>query len=269
MVRQPTIVRTLSVETVLAIHEHLVREFANTDDPVSPPGVRDHGLLESAVHRQFAGSGGYLKYSTPYLNAASLMFGICNNHPFYNGNKRTALLSALMHLDANGLVLEHVTQEDLYRLMIRIATHAVAKETRRAQRRGERPNPDDEIVAIATWLDENARPIKRGERNITYGELYKILTKFGFRIGDKKHNKVEILKRKKTLFGGEKWYCVHKVGCPGDSHSVSLNEIKKTREVLELTEGHGVDSESFYNTQVIIDAFIRNHRNVLRRLARV
>lgn len=262
-------VKKLSVETVLAIHEHLVLEFSQTEDPISPPGVRDLGLLESAVHRQNAGSKDYLKYDTPCSNAASLMFGICNNHPFYNGNKRTALVSGLMHLDTNGLVLEGVTKDDLYRLMIRIATHAASKEGRKYLKKGGRRSADDEITAITGWLEDYARPIRRGERNITYGQLYKILEKFEYRLGDKRHNKLEILKRKKTLFGGEKWICVYKVPCPGDGRTAGLNGIKAIREALELTEEHGVDSESFYNTYLIIDSFVRTHRNVLRKLAKV
>jgi len=258
----------LSVETVLTIHHHLISEFAKTNDPISPPGVRDQGLLESAVHRQEGGSKGWLKYDTPYLNAASLMFGICNNHPFYNGNKRTALVSGLMHLDTNGLVLDQVNRDDLYRLMIRIAMHSLARESRKSLRREKRPKADEEIEAIADWLEGNSRPIQRGERNITFSQLYRILEKFGYRLGDKKHNKVEVLKRKKSLFGGEKWVCIHKVPCPGDSRIVRVNDIKGIRDALHLTEEHGVDSESFYNSQIIIDSFIRAHINVLRKLAR-
>lgn len=263
-----TEIKTLPVDTILTIHDHLVREFAKTPDPISPPGIRDEGLLESAVHRQESGAGEYMKYDTVYSNAASLIYGICNNHPFFNGNKRTALVAGLMHLDANGLVLYTVTKEDLYKLMLRIASHDMVRLRKGQKRKGKRPSSDDEINEISKWIETNSRKIKKGERSITFAELYRILDHFGFKLGHKKGNKVEVLKQKKTLFGKIKWVCVYKAPCPGDSRIVRVNEIKNIREALELTEDKGVDSESFYDTQMIIDSFVRQHRNVLRKLAR-
>jgi hypothetical protein len=55
----------ISVEEVKRIYETLVNDFATTDDPISPAGVRDQGLLESAVARQQTGLGNILKY--PHL----------------------------------------------------------------------------------------------------------------------------------------------------------------------------------------------------------
>ena len=46
-------------------------------------------LLESAIARQDAGFAGQLKYPTAVVNAATLGYGLCLNHPFHNGNKRT------------------------------------------------------------------------------------------------------------------------------------------------------------------------------------
>jgi death-on-curing protein len=254
----------LEYADVLAIHEQLTLEFASTEDPISPPGVRDHGLLESAVSRQHTGSADILKYSTAYSSAAALMFGVCNNHPFYNGNKRSALVAGLLHLDRNNLVLENVTREDLFRLMMRVASHHYSQ---RSLGKDVVPDPDNEIAAIAGWLQSSAREIKRGERSIPYSELYRIIQKFGFRLGSKKHNHVEVLQRKKTWLG-EKWDCIYKLPCPGDSRIVQINELKVVRRALRLTEEDGVDSESFYETRIVIDGFITAHRQVLRKLAR-
>ena len=97
---------TLSASEVLAIHDVLAADFAAADDPISPAGVKSMNLLESAVSRQFTGYEGRLKYDTPILNAASLTYGICSNHPFHNGNKRTSLVAMLCHLDRNDLTFE-------------------------------------------------------------------------------------------------------------------------------------------------------------------
>ena len=226
------------------------------------------GLLESAVARQYVGARGYLKYPGAFQNAASLMFGICNNHPFHNGNKRTALVAALIHLDGNNLVLHRATQASLYDLMLRIATHTVSGNRRNGMGKGVRPTADDETKAIARWLEDNARKILRGERSITFGQLYRILVRFGFVMGEKRHNKVEILKLKTTIFGGSKLVCVYKASCPGDSRIVALDEIKTLREILNLREEDGVDSKSFYDTQTVIDSFVQAHHSLLRRLAK-
>jgi len=79
-----------------------VADFAGTGDPIAPPGVRSMTLLESAVSRQHTALGGRLKYADPVSSAATLLYGICSDHPFHNGNKRTALVAMLVHLDDTG-----------------------------------------------------------------------------------------------------------------------------------------------------------------------
>ena len=106
------VLQTLTTEDVLLIHEALAADFAAADDPIAPAGVRDMGLLESAIGRQFAGSVTSLKYPAPIENAATVMYGICSNHPFHNGNKRTALVSLLSHLDKNGLTLMDTREKE-------------------------------------------------------------------------------------------------------------------------------------------------------------
>src|SRR5215510_4368531 len=97
-------VRMLTVEDVLSVYAALTQDFADSADPISPAGVRDQGLLESAVYRQETGFGGRLKYDHPLLSAASLAYGLCCDHPFHNGNKRAALVSMLVHIDRNDYV---------------------------------------------------------------------------------------------------------------------------------------------------------------------
>ena len=85
----------LPVELVIAIHESQLREFGG------PPGLRDRGLLESALGRAknvWAYEGGDLA-----TLAAAYGFGIARNHPFVDGNKRAALLSIVTFLGLNGI----------------------------------------------------------------------------------------------------------------------------------------------------------------------
>ena len=83
----------LTVIEVLSIHGAMIDEFGGTD------GVRDLGALESAVFRPQTGY-----YEGPIEEAAALMESLLQNHPFLDGNKRTAFAAADLHLRLNGLM---------------------------------------------------------------------------------------------------------------------------------------------------------------------
>jgi prophage maintenance system killer protein len=117
-------VPTLTADEVLRIHYVLCADFADEPDPIGYGGVKSMAMLESAVGRQHAGFGPFRKYSDPVSNAATLPFGIRNDHPFHNGNKRTALVSMLAHLEKNHFALkDDVRQSALYDLMLSLANH--------------------------------------------------------------------------------------------------------------------------------------------------
>ncbi len=87
----------LDKRIALAMHETLIRDYGGSG------GVRDEGLLESALARP----QNQLAYGDPSLAemAAAYAFGIARNHPFVDGNKRTALMAAYAFLRMNGLRL--------------------------------------------------------------------------------------------------------------------------------------------------------------------
>ncbi|MFF7181752.1 type II toxin-antitoxin system death-on-curing family toxin [Streptomyces sp. NPDC008121] len=87
----------LSAEDVLVIAEHAV-----DDQKVV---VRDAGLLESAVHRPSAAMFGEEAYPDLVGKAAALLQSLAVNHPFVDGNKRTAWLSCVTFLAMNGIQL--------------------------------------------------------------------------------------------------------------------------------------------------------------------
>src|SRR3989442_12321632 len=89
---------------ILEIHEKVISDFRSSDDPIDP-GVRDVGLLASAVARQWTGNSRGLLWSDPIENAATLLYGLCLNHSFVNGNKRTRFVAMLVHLNKNEWVL--------------------------------------------------------------------------------------------------------------------------------------------------------------------
>ena len=267
---------TLSVSDVLQIHDYLVREFANLDDTISPPGVRSMDLLESAVSRQWTGLGSTLKYSTPIESAATLAYGICCDHPFYNGNKRTSLVSLLVHLDKNKISLFDTKQTELYKFMLQIADHTLGiKIDKRKRRRKEvRRSPDDEISAMVQWLTSKAGKVVRGEKPIAYRELRKILESFGYYLQHPKNNSIDIVKYidvkkgllKRKVVTEEKR--IGNIPWPGENREMSIRDIKRVREICRLCEEDGVDSDAFYNYMVVIDAYVNHYRKVLEHLAK-
>jgi death-on-curing protein len=87
----PSEVEFLSLDEVLAIHERLLAEFGG------PEGVRDLGLLESALHRPRTGY-----YADVAEMAAALFESLLMNHPFLDGNKRVAFFATDVFLRLNG-----------------------------------------------------------------------------------------------------------------------------------------------------------------------
>jgi death-on-curing protein len=84
------------VEAVLAIHAEVLAAHGGGS------GVRDRALLESAVAAPQASAGGEALLTDLTEIAAAYLFYLCRNHPFVDGNKRTALAACLVFLQANG-----------------------------------------------------------------------------------------------------------------------------------------------------------------------
>lgn len=265
----------LNEEEVLRIHYALVEEFAETSDPISPAGVKSHTLLGSAVSRQFTSLAGIEKYPDPYSNAATLAYGLCCDHPFHNGNKRTSLVAMLVHLHRNRLTLVDTKDKDLYRFILDVAEHKFGHTKRKRTRNSlNRPDMDDEIEEMAAWVRKRSKKITKGEQQITYRELDRILRKFGFWLENPKNNVIDILKtqtkRVNRLFSHkEEKLEVHvaTIPFPGMNRFVSIDQIKHIRKVCHLRTEDGVDKDAFYGDGAVIDSYINKYRNILDRLA--
>jgi death-on-curing protein len=88
----------LTVEAVKAIHGEVLAAHGGT------AGIRDETLLESAVAAPQASMMGQALISDPLEIAAAYLFYICRNHPFLDGNKRTAFAACLVFLQNNGFL---------------------------------------------------------------------------------------------------------------------------------------------------------------------
>lgn len=105
-----------------------------------PSGVRDMGMLESALGRP---QNLWFYSETPVTLmrlAAAYAFGISSNHPFVDGNKRTAMVVSFAFLDTNGFALT-ATQEDAYRTILALAAGELSEQQ------------------LADWFEQNTAPM--------------------------------------------------------------------------------------------------------------
>ena len=111
----------LSIEAILSIHERMIEEFGGM------PGIADRGLLESAVSMPTAGFAGEFLHKSLSAMAAAYLFHLCMNHPFFDGNKRVAVVAAEVFLNVNGMSLD-VTNEELKELCLGVAAGETSKD---------------------------------------------------------------------------------------------------------------------------------------------
>ena len=86
----------LTTEIVREIHDEAVKNFGGLH------GIRDEALLTSAIFAPQSSFGGKSPYNDLIDIAAAYLFYLCRNHPFLDGNKRTAMAAAIVFLRLNG-----------------------------------------------------------------------------------------------------------------------------------------------------------------------
>ncbi|MBC7226688.1 MAG: type II toxin-antitoxin system death-on-curing family toxin [Thermoflexales bacterium] len=128
-------IRYLTVEEVIAIHEYAVREFGGS------AGVASIARLESAIAAPRQTMFGEDLYPDLLSKAAILVYGLIKNHPFVDGNKRTGLFALFEFLERNGFTIV-ASDDDLYQFAIDIATSRLGKEQ------------------IEAWLREHIEPYR-------------------------------------------------------------------------------------------------------------
>ena len=123
----------LTAEQVLFIHYRLLNETGGEH------GIRDLGMLESAIARPKATFAKQELYPDTFEKAAALMESLINNHPFVDGNKRTGIACAVLFLKQNGIPFSAKNAE-LESFTLRVASSKVGQSE------------------IARWLKKHSHP---------------------------------------------------------------------------------------------------------------
>lgn len=143
-----------TVKAVEEVHLGLVALFETEEDPVSPAGVKSQSLLESAVGRPHTGIGTSDKYDTFYRKSAALFHSLTKNHPFHNGNKRTALVTLLTTLHRNNRRLKpEVTDDELFDFVLSVTADEFPSP-------GAKLDTDSVVEEISKWIKERTVPVE-------------------------------------------------------------------------------------------------------------
>lgn len=110
----------LTLDEILSLHDDQIRRYGGSG------GVRDLGLLQSAIGTVSATFDGSLLHETVFEMAAAYLFHICRNHPFIDGNKRTGIAAALTFLEMNGIEI-NADEDELYDLVMGVVATKVTK----------------------------------------------------------------------------------------------------------------------------------------------
>ena len=128
-------IRYLTIDEVIALHDYAVERFGGS------LGLTDRGKLEASIAAPMQNVFGTELYPDLWSKAAILFFLLIKNHPFIDGNKRTALYVLLRFLEINGFTISGVTNDELYQFTMDVANSLLDK--------------DD----IAEWLKAHTIPI--------------------------------------------------------------------------------------------------------------
>lgn len=107
--------KMLSKLQIIALHGMAIRQTGGS------AGLRDEGALDAALAAPFQTFGGNALYPSIKAQIARLCYGLIQNHPFVDGNKRTGMLVLLVCCEINGMAIE-ITDEEIIELGLSLAS---------------------------------------------------------------------------------------------------------------------------------------------------
>ena len=254
----------IGIADVLNTHFSIIDYFLENGEGgkgVAGIGPIDRGLLSSAVAAQKTEYSGGLKWKTDFEKCAALFYGLIKNHPFHYYNKTTALITALHYLSRLNCAPTASHKE------LEIITRIIASNTLR-DRKAFKPFTkfeNGEIRFLAQYFQRNTRTLDERDYNITYSELNKILSGFGFHLNHPRGNSIDIVRieKRSSLFGLRKTKMGHTsvgvIGFPGWTREVSKKEMRLISAYTGLAATDDFDPQVVYRggppLSSLIDAY--------------
>lgn len=234
---------------VKAIHEAIFHEFKDSNDPVGIPGVKSVDMLESACMRPHTSLGDEEKYKTVLEKLASLFYSLVMNHPFHDGNKRTALASLISGMSLNKRYFKPgTTDESIFQMVVSLARNDFPPGHSL-----ERPPADFVVGELHTWIRSNTAQKSIAAPTITIGKFLSIIRDAGARVKPSSngylifHNKesIRISSTTRRLAGEVMKKYLSKLGLSESRTAIMLeermdglspekSEIRKYKKVLTM-----------------------------------
>lgn len=271
----------IDLHDVLSNNIHLLEEM----DPVEPRGIKNYGLLESAINRQITGSGEYYKYSDTCSNASTLTYGVIKNHAFHNGNKRAGFLALIKHLYVNGYVLSPSTKsEEIYEVLISIADSNLQEFRRKyrkkysfilskEEKKQTKWDADTEIRFLSYWIKKNIIPKSttiKGEVKIA--DLKKALLNKGVILEQNGSNIEVFIKNENKFLGfipiGSRRINVKKYSLGNNKTFIGKDTLKYLRKDFKLTPADGIDDTFLYDDDAFLDSEIKAYKKIIYQLSK-
>lgn len=153
------------------IHFALADFFSRDGDPIYPAGVKSEPLLSSAIHRPYTSLGNIEKYPALDQKAASLLHSMIQNHPFHNGNKRTALCCCFVLYDRNHCTID-ANNDELYGVITDIAKGEFDGSN-------DHDDLDGFIEKLSRWLRKHKHVIQNDHGEISLVDFIDCCTNVG------------------------------------------------------------------------------------------
>lgn len=259
---------------VLKAHYYICDFFeAEGNDGRALFGIKNMDMLCSAVSRQIVEFGGVRKWTDEFAVAATLFWGLIKDHAFHDGNKRTALLVLIDHLRRLGR-MPMVPQKEFEKLTI-----AVAESDWQSILGGRRVDcytnqtdlHDAVILEIARKLRKMTRQREGRYRPITYYELERGLSKFGYFFRDPHRNTIDVYKKERHKILGISTKRIDEIkvmniAFPGWKRQVTKETVKEILKRLKLDSKSGHDWATVFGDAEPLYKLVQDYEGPLSRL---
>lgn len=275
-------IATLTTSEVFELHNILCNNYEMLPEmePVSPSGVKNQHMLESAVNRQLIGAGSYYKYSNVFSNCATLVFGLVKNHAFHNGNKRIGFLALLKHLYQNGYVLRAgIKHNEVYELLRSLAANELYYHAKGYYQNFLKINfissyvkwtDEYSIKYLAHWLRQNTehKNTKIKRKTIAINDFIRMLKAKELIVNFT--GRYLLIQKKQTFLQeilGQKPF--KRDFIIKDSKNITLHLVDQIRKEFQLSFQDGVDNSAFYNEEDLLTSEILSYKKIIYQLAKI
>ncbi len=255
----------ISVEDVLCAHYHIVDHFyhsTESEKKVGGIGPKDINMLCSAVARQ-------CWENDPIESCASLLYGLIQNHPFHDCNKRTAILTAFYSLRLLNRIPD-VAHASFEKLTVNIARKKLINYKQYSK---ILKKENGEVLVIDSFLKAKTRAIEYDKPMVTYNKLNSILNKNGSSLKNPSKGYIDVVRTEPVKKYGfipsskKKEVRLGRIIFRGWSRDVEPAGLDRVRKMTGLTLEQGVDSKIFFRGAESLPSLIEEYSEMLRRLA--